>query len=220
MKQKKRKGLNKAPRKSKGLMDRTDIPYAVRMAMKHQNDIIVNRNHAAKITMYCNSVAMYELEGIGYKRLIRFAQHFKEIIDEFYEDPELGMAHAKRRLAQMGIDISGDFYSVLIDGLSKKQQEIQDNRLQAAQIAIICNAIAMNDVFGFGQERQDRIAEKAQEYSARYAKEGEKFLLEKMEKIGFVIDNGEVIAFADDDGNAITRKQWLEQRTKEEALKC
>ena len=99
MKQKKRKGLNKAPRKNKGLMNRSDIPYAQRMALQHRNNIKVNRNHAAKITMYCNSVAMHELEGIGYKRLIRFAQHFKEIIDEFYEDPELGMAHAKHRLA-------------------------------------------------------------------------------------------------------------------------
>ena len=116
---------NKQKRKGKGrgIMNRSDIPYAQRMALKHQNDIIVNRNHAAKITMYCNSVAMHELEGIGYKRLIRFAQHFKEIIDEFYEDPEVGMAHAKRRLAQMGIDISGDFYSIQIDGLSKKGKQ-------------------------------------------------------------------------------------------------
>ena len=193
------------------IMDRSDIPFAQRMAMKHQHDIVVNRNHAAKIVMFCDSIAMYEVEGIGYKRLIRFAQYFKRVIDEFYEDPELGMAHAKRRMEQMGMPISGEYYSFQIEGLSKKSQEIQDHRLQAVQIALICSAIAKNDVFGFGQERQFRISERADELSGRYNKEGEKFLLEKMEKIGFQIIDGEVIAYADDDGNAITPKKWREQ---------
>lgn len=100
-KNQKRRGPRKAPGKRTNLMERSDIPYAQRMALKHQNDIVVNRNHAAKIAMYCNSIAMNELEGIG-----------------------------------------------------------------------------------------------------------------------FVIDDDEVLAFSDDDGNAITPRQWLEQRTKEEALKC
>ena len=216
MSKNKKRGHKRPPSKNKGLMDRSDIPYAQRMALKHQNDIIVNRNHAAKITMYCNSVAMHELEGIGYKRLIRFAQHFKEVLDEFYEDTELGMARAKRRLEQMGMDISGEFYSVKIDGLSPKEQNIHDHSLHAVQIALICSAITMNDVFGFGKESQYQIAQRAEELSDEYNKKGEKFLLEKMEKIGFFIDDGEVIAFADDDGNAITPKQWLEQRGGEE----
>lgn len=204
--------MKKKKRKAHGIMGRSDIPFAQRMAMKHQHDIVVNRNHAAKIIMFCNSIAMYEEEGIGYKRLIRFAQHFKVVLDEFYEDPLVGMAHAKRRLEQMGMPISGEFYSIQIDGLSHKEQQIQDHRLQAVQIAQLCNAIAMNDVFGFGQERQFRISEKASELSARYNKEGEQFLLEKMEEIGFQIIDGEVIAYADDDGNAITPKKWREQQ--------
>ena len=103
-------------------MGRSDIPFAQRMAMKHQHDIVVNRNHAAKIIMFCDSIAMYEVEGIGYKRLIRFAQHFKEVLDEFYDDPVLGMAHAKRRMEQMGMPISGEIFSVQLDGLSQKEQ--------------------------------------------------------------------------------------------------
>lgn len=35
-----------------------------------------------------------------------------------------------------------------------------------------------------------------------------------MEKIGFQIIDGEVIAYADDDGNAITPKQWREQNAE------
>ena len=203
--------VKKKKSKGRGIMNRSDIPYAQRMALKHQSDIKVNRDHAAKITMYCNSIAMYEEEGIGYKRLIRFAQHFKEVLDEFYADPEVAMVHAQRRMEQMGMPISGEFYSIQIDGLSKKEQEIHDHRLQAVQIALICNAIAMNDVFGFGQERQFRISQRADELSAEYNKKGEKFLLDKMEKIGFVILDGEVLAFSDDDGNPITHKQWREQ---------
>ena len=207
VKKKKHKGNGK----SRGLMGRSDIPYAQRMALKHQNDIKVNRDHAAKIAMYCNSIAMYEVKGIGYKRLIRFAQHFKEVLDEFYADPELGMAHAKRRLEQMGMEISGEFYSIQMAGLTRKQQEIHDHSMQAVQIALICTAIAMNDVFGFGKESQYQIAQRADELTEEYNKKGEQFLLEKMEKIGFVILDGEVIAFSDDDGNAITPKQWKEQ---------
>ena len=201
-------------KKGRGIMGRSDIPFAQRMAMKHQHDIVVNRNHAAKIIMFCDSIAMYEVEGIGYKRLIRFAQHFKEVLDEFYDDPMLGMAHAKHRMEQMGMPISGEIYSVQLDGLSQKEQEIQDHRLQAVQIAQICSAIAKNDIFGFGQERQFRISEKVNELSARYKREGEKFLLDKMAEIGFQIIDGEVIAYADDDGNAITPKQWREQNAE------
>lgn len=211
-----KKQKHKSKGKGRGIMNRSDIPYSMRMAMKHQNDIKANRDHAAKIAMYCNSIAMNEVEGIGYKRLIRFAQHFKEVLDEFYADPELGMAHAQRRLEQMGMPISGEYYSIKIDGLSKKSQDIQDHRLQAVQIALICNAIAMNDVFGFGYERQFRISQKADELSGEYNRKGEKFLLEKMEKIGFTIIDGEVCAYTDDDGNAISQKQWLEERREEE----
>lgn len=206
-KDKKKKGKSKG----RGIMGRSDIPFAQRMALKHQSDIKASRDHAAKIAMYCNSISMNEVKGIGYKRLIRFAQHFKVVLDEFYEDPEVGMAHAKRRLEQMGMEISGEFYSVQMEGLTKKEQAIHDHSLQAVQIALICNAIAMNDVFGFGKESQYQIAKRADELSEEYNKKGEQFLLEKMEKIGFLILDGEVMAFSDDDGNAITPKQWKEQ---------
>ena len=211
-----KKQRHKSKGKGRGIMNRSDIPYAQRMALKHQNDIKVNRNYSAKIAMYCNSISMYEVKGIGYKRLVRYAKHFKEVLDEFYADPELGMAHAKRRLEQMGMEISGEFYSIQMEGLSKKEQEIHDHSLQAVQIALICNAIAMNDVFGFGKESQYQIAQRAEELTEEYNKKGEQFLLEKMEKIGFVILDGEVMAFEDDDGNAITQKQWLEQRKADE----
>lgn len=204
--------MSKGKKKSLGIMGRSDIPYAQRIAMQHQHNIVMNRDHAAKIAMFCLSAAMHEEEGIGYKRLVRFSHRHKEAIDEFYEDTDVGMARAKRRLEQIGMEISGELYTVDVEGQTKKENEIGNHRLQAVQIALICGAVAMNDEFGFGQERQARISKKANEYSARYAKEGEQFLLDKMEEIGFVIVDGEAKACIDENGNAVSTKKWREQQ--------
>ena len=193
------------------VMGRSDIPYAKRIAMQQNNDIAVGRNHAAKITMFCNCVALHELEGIGYKRLIRYSIHFNDVVSEFYEDVEVGMAHAKHRMEQMGMPIGGYFYRVEVPGLSKREQEIHDHALQASQIALICSAIAMNDEFGFGRERQERVSQKSKELSARYAKEGEKFLLDKLEEIGFDVADGEALCYMGDDGTVLTPKQWRKE---------
>ena len=200
----KAKKSKKNHHKKNPIMGRSDIPYAQRIHLQQRNDIIASRDHAAKITMFCMSVAMNEVEGIGYKRLVKFSLHFKEIVDEFYEDIDLGMAHAKRRMDQMGMPISGEFYAIDVPGLSKRDQQIHDHVLQAVQIAQICGAIAMNDVFGFAKERQTRISERVNELTARYKDEGEQFLLEKLGKIGFLIVGGEARAFMADDEEIIT----------------
>lgn len=206
------KNQHKKKSKARGIMGRSDIPYAQRMALQRKSDIIVNRDHAAKIAMYCLSVAMHEEEGIGYKRLVRFSYRHHAAIEEFYQDIDVGMAHAKQRLEQMGMPISGELFTYEAEGQTKREREIGNHRLQSVQIALICGAIAMNDEFGFGQERQSRISQRANEYYARYAKEGEKFLLDKMEELGFAIIDGEANAFVDDDGNAISEKKWREQQ--------
>lgn len=195
---------HKKGRKKGGILGASHIPYAQRIAMQQQSTIAANRNHSAKIAMFCLSVAMHQLEGVGYKRLVHFSLRYKEIEDEFYEDPELGMAHAVRRMEQIGMPISGELYAILVPGLSKKQQQVHDHALQAAQVSLICGAIAMNDVFGYGKERQERISKRSQELSDRYSREGEAWLLAEMEKIGFLVVDGQVRAFLDDDNKAIT----------------
>ena len=195
--------------KGRGIMGRSDIPYAQRLQMQQRNSINVNREHAATITLYCMSYAMNELEGIGYKRLIRFAARYKRYEDEFYQDIEVGMAHAKRRMEAMGMPISGEFFSERIAGKTRKQQEVHDNALQAVQVALTVGAIAMNDEFGFGESRQLRISQRVTELTERYAREGEGFLVEKMGQMGFVVIDGRALAFSDEEGNAITAKQYL-----------
>lgn len=68
--------------KRKGILGRSDIPYAQRMKMKKQAMIVHERETAAKAIMFCNAVALHELEGIGYKRLVRYALHFKQLTAE------------------------------------------------------------------------------------------------------------------------------------------
>lgn len=200
-----------AKKRHKGIMGRSDIPLAQRLQMQRQADIVNNRNHAAKIAMFCNAVALHDVEGIGYKRLVRYSLHFKKVVDEFYEDPVVGMAHAKRRMEQMGRPISGELFTLDQEGRSKRDHEIDTNMLQAAQIAFICGEIAMNDFFGFGQARQARISDRTGELTARYAKEGEGFLLVELAKIGFLVVNGEVRAFLDDDEKPVTPKQAMKE---------
>lgn len=195
---------HKKGRKKGGILGASHIPYAQRIAIQQQSDIAVNRHHSAKIAMFCLSLAMHELEGVGYKRLVQFSLRYKEIEDEIYEDLEVGMAHAKRRMEQIGMPISGELYSVVVPGLTKREQQVHDHALQAAQVSLICGAIAMHDVFGYGKERQERISKRSQELSDRYSREGEAWLLAEMEKIGFLIVDGEVRAFLADDDKPIT----------------
>ena len=193
----------KTHRKDRSFLGRSDIPYAQRLAMKRQTDIVSNREHAAKIVMFCESVALHDVEGIGYKRLVRYSLVHRELIDEFYEDIEVGMDRARRRMQQIGMPVSGQFFKLDEADESLKEREILDHRLQASQIALFCSKIAIHEVFGYAWERQQRISDRSRELSARYAKEGEGFLLKEMQKIGFPIVNGKIVAYTDEEGNAI-----------------
>ena len=191
-------------------MGRSDIPYAQRMAMQQKNSIAANREDSARIAMFCMSASMHQLEGIGYKRLVRFHLDFMDNIHEFYEDPEVGMAKIKRRLEQNGIHVSGEFFvAPRKEGQSLQDWEIDNNRLQSSQVALLCGTVSMNNVFGFGRERLERITTRGRELSERYAKEGEGFLLEEMKKIGFPVVGGKVLAYTDDAGNPIMPKKAL-----------
>ena len=191
----------------RSIMGRSDIPFAQRLKMQQGHDIVVNRGYAAKIALYCVSVALHELEGIGYNRLARFSFRYKELEDEFYEDQEVGMAHAAQRMAQMGMSISGEFFTAPENGQTKRQYEVDTHVMQACQVALIVSAIAMNDEFGFGQERQARIRKRVEELTARYQREGAGFLLDAMAKIGFPIVDGVAMLCLDESGNAVRPKE-------------
>ena len=190
--------------KHRNLMSCSNIPYALRLKMQKEAEIVDCRDHAARIAMYCTSVALHEIAGIGYQRLARFAVHHKKLVEEFYLDQEVGMAHCAKRMQDFGMPIDGEFYIPPEDGSSKRDRELQTHALQAVQVALILGAIAANDVFGFGFERQKRLCERINELATKYNREGQNFLLEKLEKIGFEIQGGKAMVYLDEEGNAVS----------------
>lgn len=189
-----------------GIMGCSGIPYAQRLKMQHQADIVDCRDHAARIAMYCTSMALHDVAGIGYQRLVRFAVHHKQLVEEFYQDQEVGMAHCVKRMQELGMPIDGEFYIPPEDGGTKREMELQIHALQAVQVALILGAIAANDVFGFGPDRQRRLYARINEISTRYKHQGQGFLLEEMAKLGFVIVDGKAMVFLDDEGNVVKPK--------------
>lgn len=98
----------------KTVMNRSDIPYAQRMLMQKHQTVADHRNEAAMIALQIGCVALNDTEGLGYQRLSRFAKHMQELVREYYEDPEVGAAHLKARLEQLGfmVDENGHMYCV------------------------------------------------------------------------------------------------------------
>ena len=189
-----------------GIMGCSGIPYAQRLKMQHQADIVDCRDHAARIAMYCTSMALHDVAGIGYQRLARFAVHHKELVEEFYQDQDVGMAHCVKRMQELGVPIDGEFYQPPDDGSSRREMDLQTHALQAVQVALILGAIAANDVFGFGPERQKRLLDRTKEISTRYKHQGQGFLLDEMAKLGFTIVDGKAMVFMDEQGNAVKPK--------------
>lgn len=196
------------PKKRKhrpGVMGCSSIPYAQRLKLQQEHDIVTSRDHAARIAMYCTTIALHDVAGIGYTRIYRFSQHFRQLLNEFYEDPDVGMTHAKERMAELGMEIEGEYFQVTRQtGETIREAEVRQNALQAVQAALIVGAIAANDVFGFGPDRQKRLALRIGELSKRYNREGQGFLLKELKKIGFPIVDGKAMVYTDQDGAAVT----------------
>jgi ribosomal protein L13E len=159
--------------------------------------------------MYAFAAAAHQIHGKGYVSLVRFASRFREIDREFYGngDIEYSMEDARRRLAQMGITISGDIALAKNTGnYTERHMEVKHNIAQATQAAGICATIAANDVWGWAEKRIRPVLELAQEHMHRYAREGEGFLLEYLEKLGFVIVDGRIVGFVDENDNPVRQK--------------
>lgn len=91
---------------------RSDIPYAERLLMQKRQTIADHRNEAAMIALQVACVALNDTGGLGYTRLSRFAKRLQTLIKEYYEDPEVGAAHLKTRLEQLGFIVKdGHMYA-------------------------------------------------------------------------------------------------------------
>jgi hypothetical protein len=92
-------------------------------------------------------------------------------------------------------------------GMSKRDQEVYNHSVQSAQIAMIASAISMNDVWGWGATVQERIELETTKVTEEYNKHGFDWLLGEMEKIGFLVVDGEVRGFLGENNQAVTPKR-------------
>lgn len=81
---------------------RSDIPYKDRLLMQRHDNIRDHRDEAARVAMQLACVALNDTEGLGCKRLAKFAHRVMELIQEYYSDPEVGEVHLHQRLRQLG----------------------------------------------------------------------------------------------------------------------
>ena len=187
-------------KKNRNIMGQSEIPYALRLKLQQNARINAHREASAKHILYCHCIALHEQEGIGYKRLVDFSRRYMELEKEFYSDPEVELEHARQRLATMGIDVPAEFWKAPEEGFTKKQQEVRDNAMEATQVAILVAAVAMNDVFTIGHDRQIRIAQAVNVL----CKQDLSWLLEKMKALGFrVMPDGRVVYAMDETGKAV-----------------
>lgn len=199
----------KKRRQTGGIMGRSDIPLALRIKMQQRHDIGWSREHGARIFMYAFAAAAHQIHGKGYVSLVRFASRFREIDREFYGngDIEYSMEDARRRLAQMGITISGDIaLAGSTEDCTRRKMEVKHNIAQATQAAGICATIAANDVWGWAEGRIGPVLTRTRELMEQYAREGEQFLLDYLESLGFIIVDGHAVGFVDEDNNPVRQK--------------
>ena len=87
---------------------RSDIPYSERMLREKEKNIYFHRDDAARVVLMLAMVALNDTEHMGYKRLLRFAQHLMPLVHEYYADRERMHEHVKRRLESIGFVVRGN----------------------------------------------------------------------------------------------------------------
>lgn len=86
---------------------RSDIPYKDRLLMEKYKTIKEHRDEAARVALKVACVALNNTEGLGYLRLIRFADELERLLSEYYDDPEVQEKHLNERLEQIGFKVEG-----------------------------------------------------------------------------------------------------------------
>lgn len=86
---------------------RSDIPYKDRLLLEKYKTIKEHRDEAARVALKVACVALNNTEGLGYTRLIRFADELETLLAEYYEDPEVHEIKLNQRLEQIGFKVEG-----------------------------------------------------------------------------------------------------------------
>ena len=115
---------------AKNKFQMSQIPLAQRMLLRKFETIREHRNDAALIAMKLACVALNETEGLGFKRLARFAKKHQELVAQYYEgDIDVSEAHLNRTMEQLGFKVvDGHIYGAEDqDGNIMKVAEAEKN---------------------------------------------------------------------------------------------
>ena len=108
---------------------RSDIPYKDRLLLEKYRSIKEHRDDAARVAMKVACVALNNTEGLGYSRLIRFADELEKLLAEYYEDPDVQEVNLNKRLEQIGFKIDGKrmFGATDQDGKAVKMGKVEQH---------------------------------------------------------------------------------------------
>lgn len=108
---------------------RSDIPYKDRLLLEKYRTVQEHRDDAARVAMKVACVALNNTEGLGYARLIRFADELQKLLAEYYEDPDVQEQHLNERLNQIGFRCEGpNMYGATDqDGKAVKMERVVAN---------------------------------------------------------------------------------------------
>lgn len=87
---------------------RSHIPYKDRLLLEKYKTVQEHRDDAARVAMKVACVALNNTEGLGYQRLIRFADEVQSLLNEYYDDPEFQEVRLNNRMRQIGFLVEGD----------------------------------------------------------------------------------------------------------------
>lgn len=106
---------------------RSDIPYRDRLLLEKYRTVKEHRDDAARVAMKVACVALNNTEGLGYARLIRFADELETLLAEYYDDPEVQEFKLNQRLEQIGFRIDGAYMFGATDqnGKALKMQKVE-----------------------------------------------------------------------------------------------
>lgn len=82
----------------------------------------------------------------------------------------------------------------------QKRQNIAEHRNEAARIALQVACVALNDTEGLGYVRLSRFAKRLHELIQEYYEDpvmGDAHLMKRLEQLGFLIKDGQMLAATD-----------------------
>lgn len=140
---------------------RSDIPYADRLLYQRFNTLKEHRDDAARTALKLACVALNDTEGLGYWRLVRFAERQQQLTLEYYADPEVQEAHLNERLTQIGF-VCRD--GRLLGAVDKDGKPVKASELPEEDVLNKAGGIQNRQFFSGWIRTKDKLPQNAGSY--------------------------------------------------------